>query len=71
MATKKVVVTAKMPQVKPAHHAIQTKQGEGTTYRSAIGRALEAILEQPHMKGKRNLLPMTLTVQDAETIGHD
>jgi len=61
---KKVIVNAKFPNIKPAHKAFQSAQGEGTSYRAAIGRALDTILDRPGIKGKRGLMPFTLTVED-------
>ena len=45
-------VTATFPEL-PAAHAVQEARGEGSSLSVAIKRALDAILQEPHVKGRR------------------
>ena len=45
-------VTATFPEL-PAAHAVQEARGEGSTLSVGIKRALDAILREPHVKGRR------------------
>jgi hypothetical protein len=45
-------VTATFPEL-PAAHAIQEARGEASTLSVGIKRALDAILREPHVKGRR------------------
>ncbi|MEK6285643.1 MAG: hypothetical protein AABO57_07875 [Acidobacteriota bacterium] len=47
-------VTATFPEL-PAAHAVQEARGEGSSLSVAIKRALDAILREPHVKGRRIL----------------
>lgn len=44
-------VTATFPEL-PAAHAIQEARGEGSSLSVGIKRALDAILREPHVKGR-------------------
>jgi hypothetical protein len=44
-------VTAIFPEL-PAAHAIQEARGEGSSLSVGIKRALDAILREPHVKGR-------------------
>jgi hypothetical protein len=45
-------VTATFPEL-PAAHAVQEARGEGSSLSVGIKRALDAILREPHLKGRR------------------
>jgi hypothetical protein len=45
-------VTATFPEL-PAAHAVQKARGEGSSLSVGIKRALDAILREPHVKGRR------------------
>ena len=45
-------VTATFPEL-PAAHAVQEARGEGSNISVGIKRALDAILREPHVKGRR------------------
>lgn len=45
-------VTATFPEL-PAAHAVQEARGEGSSLSVGIKRALDAILREPHVKGRR------------------
>ena len=45
-------VTATFPEL-PAAHAVQEARGEGSSLSVAIKRALDSILRDPHVKGRR------------------
>lgn len=45
-------VTATFPEL-PAAHAVQEARGEGSSLSVGIKRALDAILHEPHVKGRR------------------
>ena len=45
-------VTATFPEL-PAAHAVQEARGEGSSLSVGIKRALDAILRDPHVKGRR------------------
>lgn len=45
-------VTATFPEL-PAAHAVQEARGEGSNLSVAIKPALDAILREPHVKGRR------------------
>lgn len=45
-------VTATFPEL-PAAHAVQEARGEGSSLSVGIRRALDAILRDPHVKGRR------------------
>lgn len=47
-------VTATFPEL-PAAHAVQEARGEGSSLSVGIKRALDAILREPHVKGRRIL----------------
>ena len=45
-------VTATFPEL-PAAHAVQEARGEASSLSVGIKRALDAILRDPHVKGRR------------------
>jgi hypothetical protein len=45
-------VTATFPEL-PAAHAVQEARGKGSSLSVCIKRALESILREPHIKGRR------------------
>jgi hypothetical protein len=45
-------VTATFPEL-PAAHAVQEARGEASSLSVGVKRALEAILREPHVKGRR------------------
>jgi hypothetical protein len=45
-------VTATFPEL-PAAHAVQEARGEGSSLSVGIKRALDAILREPHVRGRR------------------
>jgi hypothetical protein len=47
-------VTATFPEF-PAAHAVQEARGQASTLSAGIKRALDAILCEPHVKGRRIL----------------
>jgi hypothetical protein len=51
---KRYRVTATFPEL-PAAHAIQEARGEASSLSVGIKRALDAILRDPHVKGRRIL----------------
>lgn len=59
---KRVMVTA-FPNIAPAGTAI-AKNGCGSNLSVAIGRAVDAILKDDRIKGKRIVLPMRLVVTE-------
>lgn len=64
MKTTTVTVNGKFPQMKPAHHAHITKQGQGSNLRRAINDAVTSIFADERLKGKRTtvLSPCSFTV---------
>jgi hypothetical protein len=45
-------VTATFPEL-PAAHAVQEARGEASSLSVGVKRALDAILREPHVKGRR------------------
>jgi len=45
-------VTATFPEL-PAAHAVQEARGEGSSLSVGIKRALDTIMREPHVKGRR------------------
>ncbi len=61
---KKVTVQAYLPQLAAAH-AYQEAQGSGSSLAVAIGRAVDALLSKPVVRGKRlKALKLTVAVVD-------
>lgn len=60
----KVIVNAKFPSIKPAHHAFITKQGQGGSWAVAVKDAVSNIAKDERLKGKRgtSVFPATFTV---------
>ena len=54
-------VTATFPEL-PAAHAVQEARGQGSSLSVGIKRALDAILREPHVKGRR-ILTVKLVVR--------
>lgn len=52
MPNKRVRVTASLPDLSASHH-YQEATGEGSSLKVAIGRAVDAILEGEHVKGRQ------------------
>jgi hypothetical protein len=50
--SKRVRVTASLPDLSAAHHH-QEATGEGSSLKVAIGRAVDAIFEGEHVKGRQ------------------
>jgi hypothetical protein len=68
----KVSVTAKFPQMKPAHNAWIVKTGEGGSWAVAACDALRQIAHDPRLKAKQasNILPASVTIQlEVDPIG--
>jgi hypothetical protein len=61
---KKVLITA-FPNIAPAGTAV-TREGSGSSLSVAIGRAVDKILKDDKLKGKRIILPMKLVVNPVE-----
>ena len=63
-----VVVSAKFPQAKPAHHAFIQKTGTGTNLNRAVRDAVNNIFTDSRLKGKRasNVLPAVFTINTME-----
>ena len=60
-------VTATFPEL-PAAHAIQEARGEGSSLSVGIKRALDAILREPHVKGRRiSSVKLFVTVEQPES----
>ncbi len=60
----KVIINAKFPQMKPAHHAFIQSSGEGSNFDRAVRDGILQIFKDKRLKGKkaRNLSPVTFTV---------
>jgi hypothetical protein len=59
-------VTATFPEL-PAAHAVQEARGEGSSLSVGIKRALDAILREPHVKGRRiSTVKLYVRVQTSE-----
>jgi hypothetical protein len=59
-------VTAPFPEL-PAAHAVQEARGEGSSLSVGIKRALDAILGEPHVKGRRiSTVKLYVRVQTSE-----
>lgn len=60
----KVIISAKFPQIKPAHHAFISKHGQRSCLRIAVKDAIDAVLTDERLKGRRAtaLAPFTFTV---------
>jgi hypothetical protein len=59
-------VTATFPEL-PAAHAVQEARGEGSNLSVGIKRALDAILREPHVKGRRiSTLKLFVRVEQRE-----
>jgi hypothetical protein len=52
LSMKSYRVTATFPEL-PAAHAVQEARGDASTLSVGIKRALDAILREPHVKGRR------------------
>ena len=61
-------VTATFPEL-PAAHAVQEARGEGSTLSVGIKRALDTILRERHVKGRR-ILTVKLFVK-VEQVGKE
>jgi len=60
-------VTATFPEL-PAAHAVQEARGEGSSLSIGIKRALDAILREPHVKGRRiSTVKLFVRVEHQET----
>jgi hypothetical protein len=59
-----VTINAHFPQMKPAHDAFITKQGEGSNLDRAVRDAVSNIFSDERLKGKKadNIMPVKLTV---------
>ena len=59
-------VVATFPEL-PAAHAVQEARGEGSSLSVGIKRALDAILREPHVKGRRiSAVRLFVRVEQAE-----
>jgi hypothetical protein len=59
-------VTATFPEL-PAAHAVQEARGEGSTLSVGIKRALDAILRDRHVKGRRiSTVKLFVTIERVE-----
>ena len=59
-------VTATFPEL-PAAHAVKEARGEGSSLSVGIKRALDAILREPHVKGRRiSTVRLFVTVEQPE-----
>lgn len=69
----KVIVSAKFPQMKPAHNAFIQKTGEGSNYDRAIRNAIQNLFSDERLKGKKkdNLSPVTITVALYQEVSED
>jgi hypothetical protein len=70
MSTTTVIINAKFPQMKPAHHAFVTKTGTGSSYWRACKDAIDQMSKDERMKGKRvaNLSPASMTISTYEAV---
>lgn len=68
-----VIVNAKFPQMKPAHHAHISKQGTGSSLERATVDAVRNLYHDARLKGKRqtNLIPFALTVTTVEKVSEE
>lgn len=61
---KRVALSAFVPEL-PAGHAWQESRGEGSNLTVAIKRAVEALMSQPKVKGRRlHSLKLTIVVEE-------
>lgn len=60
----KVIATAEFINYKPAHERWITKQGEGSSIRTACKDAIDNILSTPKAKAIRNKLPFKVVFQE-------
>ena len=69
----KVTISAKFPQMKPAHKAYIQKTGEGSNYDRAVRNAVQNIFADKDLKGKNKqyLSPVTFTVALYENYQED
>lgn len=59
-------VTATFPEL-PAAHAVQEARGQASTLSVGIKRALDAILREPHVKGRRiSTLKLFVRIEQSE-----
>lgn len=69
----KVTVSAKFPQMKPAHNAFIQKTGEGSNFDRAVRNAVQNVFADDKLKGKNKhfLSPVTFTVALYEDYSED
>ena len=60
-------VTATFPEL-PAAHAVQEARGEGSSLSVAVKRALDSILRERHVRGRRiSTVKLFVKVEQSET----